>query len=332
MTRLCPGPWLLPTSCLKAGATQQRHHLGAAEQGQQALELASMGSGGVELEGKSASIKSISDSIQSSNACSLSSCAISLLSRLRSISRSILLRSAPGSRRQLSIDKNEWKRERDEPDAPLLLHGDDASEDVDVVIGGEKGNRSDNNTGNSFKHCRRTNREATRLDLHQWRGHQFTSPNQKPPMIVRAYQWRHQAAAGQVGFDPVEVGCAEACAAPTRTSGSAATMCQTPHGRAIPRPPLTLNAQTDRSKTAERQRGIDGSLRLNLNSGSKASRPDRPPARPSAIHAPAPLHADQGAGPPYPHTRRPAPLSRLSTPPTGTGRAPRPHPRRHKPC
>jgi hypothetical protein len=189
-------PWLLLSSWLKARATQQRCHLGAAEQDQQALELTPVLGGGVELEGKSASIKSISDSIQSSNACSLSSCAISLLSRLRSISRSILLRSAPGSRRQLSIDKNEWKRERDEPDAPLLLHGDDAPEEADVVIGGEKGNQSNNNTGDSFKRSRRIDREPTRPDLRKVRGHQSTSPNQKPSTIVRKHQlrqawWRH---------------------------------------------------------------------------------------------------------------------------------------------
>jgi len=39
---------------------------------QEALKLASMGGGGVDVEGKSASIKSISDSIQSSMACCLS--------------------------------------------------------------------------------------------------------------------------------------------------------------------------------------------------------------------------------------------------------------------
>ena len=40
---------------------EQAEELGAAEQLQKALELASMGGGGVEVAGKAASIKSISD-------------------------------------------------------------------------------------------------------------------------------------------------------------------------------------------------------------------------------------------------------------------------------
>jgi hypothetical protein len=74
----------------------------AVEQTQQSLELAAVVGGAVELEGKSASIKSISECIQSSNAISFSIC--------------ILRCSAAGSRRQLSIRKNERKGERDEPD------------------------------------------------------------------------------------------------------------------------------------------------------------------------------------------------------------------------
>ena len=52
---------------------QQAEDLGAGEQFQEALQLASMGGGGVEVEGKSASIKSISDSTQSSKASCSSS-------------------------------------------------------------------------------------------------------------------------------------------------------------------------------------------------------------------------------------------------------------------
>jgi hypothetical protein len=181
---------------------QQAEELGAAEQGQQALELASMGGGGVELEGKSASIKSISDSIQSSNACSLSSCSvsffscsISLLSCLRSISRSILLCSAAGSRRQLSIDKNERKRESDEPDAPLLLHGDDASKEGDVVIGGEQRNQSNHNAGDGLKHSRRIDRATAWPGLHRRAGSQSRSPERQFRAIVRPY-WSHQVALG----------------------------------------------------------------------------------------------------------------------------------------
>ena len=91
-------------------------------------------------------ITSISDSIQSSKASSLSSCI-----------------SLSGSRRQLSIrfaeacgyDKNEWKRDNDEPDAPLLLQADEAPEDFDVVIGGEQRNESNHKASDSLKHSRR---------------------------------------------------------------------------------------------------------------------------------------------------------------------------------
>jgi len=81
---------------------QQAEELGTAEQFQEARELATMGGGGVEVESKSASIKSILvDSIQSCMAC----------------------RSASGLRRQLGIRKNERKGENDEPDAPLCWWG-----------------------------------------------------------------------------------------------------------------------------------------------------------------------------------------------------------------
>ena len=49
-------------------------HLRSVEQVQQSLECAAIACGGVELDGKSASIKSSSECIQSSNAISFSSC------------------------------------------------------------------------------------------------------------------------------------------------------------------------------------------------------------------------------------------------------------------
>jgi hypothetical protein len=100
---------------------KQLTHLRAIEQAQQSLEFAAVAWGGVELEGKSASIKSSSECIQSSNAISFSSC--------------ILRCSAAGSRRQLSIRKNERKGENDEPDAPLLGEGESSAWEGDVVIG-----------------------------------------------------------------------------------------------------------------------------------------------------------------------------------------------------
>ena len=91
--------------------------LRAVEQAQHSLEFAAIVGGGVELEGKSASIKSSSECIQSSNVISLSSC-------FESFSSSFSRISLAGSRRQLSIRKNERKGESDEPDAPLLGQGE----------------------------------------------------------------------------------------------------------------------------------------------------------------------------------------------------------------
>ena len=52
--------------------------------------------------------------------------------------------SLAGSRRQLSIRKNERKGESDEPDTPLLG-------EVDVVIGGEKSNQANNAAKDGFQ-------------------------------------------------------------------------------------------------------------------------------------------------------------------------------------
>jgi hypothetical protein len=90
-----------------------------------------------ELEGKSASIKSISECIQLSNASSLSSC--------------ILRCSATGSRRQLSIRKNEWKGESDEPDAPLLGEGENSAWEGDVVIGRKESDQANNTANDGFQ-------------------------------------------------------------------------------------------------------------------------------------------------------------------------------------
>ncbi len=112
-------------------------HLWAVEQAQQPLEFAAVVGGGVELEGKSASIKSSSECIQSSNASSFSSC--------------ILRCSTAGSRRQLSIDKNERKGESDEPDAPLRGERELAVGEVDVVIGRKQSNQANDSANNSFQ-------------------------------------------------------------------------------------------------------------------------------------------------------------------------------------
>ena len=127
--------------------------LRAVEQAQQSLEFAAIVGGGVEMEGKSASIKSSSECIQLSNALSLFSCSISLSSCfvLRS-ERSICI-STTGSRRQLSICKNERKGESDEPDTPLLGQGELAVGEGDVVIGRKKRDQANNSANNGFQEC-----------------------------------------------------------------------------------------------------------------------------------------------------------------------------------
>lgn len=122
---------------------KKRSQFRPIEQVQLPLERAAVGGGGVELEGNPASIKSISESIQSSNALSFFSCSVSFSSSFSRI-------SLAGSRRQLSIDKNERKREGDEPDAPLLWERELAVGEVDVVIGGEQSDQANNTAGDGF--------------------------------------------------------------------------------------------------------------------------------------------------------------------------------------
>jgi hypothetical protein len=120
-----------------SSTTKEIGHFRTVEQAQQSLEFAAVACGGVELEGKSASIKSISECIQLSNASSLSSC--------------ILRCSAAGSRRQLSIRKNERKGESDEPDAPLLGEGENSAWEGDVVIGRKESDQANNTANDGFQ-------------------------------------------------------------------------------------------------------------------------------------------------------------------------------------
>ena len=117
-----------------SSSSQQAEELGAGEQLQEALELAPMGE--VQL-GKSASIKSISECIQFSNA--------------RSFSSRILRCSAAGSRRQLSIRKKERKGDSDEPYAPLLLERDLSLGEGDVVIGRKQRDQANDSANNGFQ-------------------------------------------------------------------------------------------------------------------------------------------------------------------------------------
>ena len=119
-------------------------HLRATEQRQESPEFTAVVCGGVELEGNPALIKSISESIQPSNALSLFSCSVSLSSCFSRI-------SLAGSRRQLSIDKKERKRDSDEPDAPLLGETESLSWEVDVVIGRKESDQANNTANDGFQ-------------------------------------------------------------------------------------------------------------------------------------------------------------------------------------
>ena len=147
------------------GLAEELSHLRAVEQVQQSLEFATVGCGGVELEGNPALIKSISESIQSSNALSFFSCSISFtICTLPFFSSSIsfsscfvlcsersICISTTGSRRQLSIRNNERKRGSDEPDAPLLGEGENSAWEGDVVIGGEQSDQANNTANNGLE-------------------------------------------------------------------------------------------------------------------------------------------------------------------------------------
>ena len=127
------------TRCSSQRSAKQLSHGWAPEQGHQSFEGSPMMGGRVELEGKSASIKSISDSIQSSSARSFSS----FFSRI----------SLAGSRRQLSIRKNERKGESDEPDAPLLGDLESLVGEVDVVIRRKQCDQANNGAKHGFNKC-----------------------------------------------------------------------------------------------------------------------------------------------------------------------------------
>jgi hypothetical protein len=119
-------------------------HLRATEQRQELLEFTAVVCGGVELEGNPALIKSISESIQSSNAISFSSCFVLCSERAICI-------STTRSRRQLSIRKNERKGDSDEPGAPLLGEGENSAWEGDVVIGREESDQANNTANDGFQ-------------------------------------------------------------------------------------------------------------------------------------------------------------------------------------
>jgi hypothetical protein len=134
-----------------SSTTKEIGHFRTVEQAQQSLEFAAVACGGVELEGKSASIKSISECIQLSNALSLFSCSISLSSCFVLCSERAICISTTGSRRQLSIRKNERKGESDEPDTPLLGEGENSAWEGDVVIGRKESDQANNTANDGFQ-------------------------------------------------------------------------------------------------------------------------------------------------------------------------------------
>ena len=179
--RPCASSW----SLWQTLAAKQLGHLWAVEQAQQSLECAAIDGGGVELEGKSASIKSISECIHLSNASSFSSCFV-LCSE-----RSICI-STTGSRRQLSIRKNERKGGSDEPDTPLLLEWELTVGEVDVVIGRKQSNQANNTADKGFQQGlaiepelppgrRRIQSRRTLIHPKQ------PAPNKKPSILVQTH-------------------------------------------------------------------------------------------------------------------------------------------------
>ena len=157
-----------------SSTAKQLGHLWTVEQTQQSLECAAIVGGGVELEGNPASIKSISECIQFSNASSFSSCFV-LCSE-----RSICI-STTGSRRQLSIRKNERKGGSDEPDTPLLLERELALGEGDVVIGGEKSNQANNAACRQVKTPASSRALPSNPSRHQGSG---ASSSREPPSTL----------------------------------------------------------------------------------------------------------------------------------------------------
>jgi hypothetical protein len=73
-----------------------------------------------------------------------------------------ILLSRSGSRRQLSIDNHNRQRGSDEPHAPLLLEGDDVTEEGEVVIGGKEGDQADHDAAGDLKQATGLEPEAGR--------------------------------------------------------------------------------------------------------------------------------------------------------------------------
>ena len=100
--------------------------------------------------------------------------------------------SLAGSRRQLSIRKNERKGESDEPDAPLLGEWELAVGEVDVVIGRKQSNQANNTADKGFQQGLaiepelppgRRRIQSRRTSIHP----KQPAPNKKPSIIVQTH-------------------------------------------------------------------------------------------------------------------------------------------------
>ena len=132
------------------------------EQGQECVQSGAVELGGIELDSGAEQSCAAEESNSLPLAFSCLSCSVSFL--ICSVSRlsCFILCSWPGSRRQLSVapkwravlhkfDKNNRQRGNDEPDAPLLVEGDDSAEDVEVVIGAIKSNQANNKAADELE-------------------------------------------------------------------------------------------------------------------------------------------------------------------------------------
>jgi hypothetical protein len=112
----------------------------------------------------------------SSLSCSVSLliCSVSFLSSCARILDSAILLSTSGSRRQLSncfaeacgyVSHNR-QRGSDEPDAPLLIEGEAAGADVDVVISGIQSNQANHQTAQELNPGLAVETKKTQASMH----------------------------------------------------------------------------------------------------------------------------------------------------------------------
>jgi hypothetical protein len=145
-------------------------NLSAAELDQGLLKLGSLGCGGVDAVGELGAACFSLDSSASKLRSFASSRSISFLSCCARILDSAILLSMSGSRRQLSIDKNNRQRGNDAPDAPLLVEGEPVGAEVDVVIGGIQSNQANHQAAQELNPGGTVESEETELSMQQvWR-------------------------------------------------------------------------------------------------------------------------------------------------------------------